>query len=344
MTWFHDALADLPDPDTAAAEHVAARAATVLRPPGALRRLDDLAVHVAGWHGTTRPEVTAPAVLVFAADHGVAAAGVSAYPAEVTAAMLAAVRAERATINALARSAGATLDVFDVGVGDPTGDIRTEPALSPDRFAAIVSTAVDAVDAVVAAGADLLVVGELGIGNTTASAALPAVLLGGDSIDWVGRGTGIDDDGLRRKCDAIDAARSRVAQVTDPVEVMREVGGAELVAMAAAVLRARHHRVPVVLDGYVATSAVLPLHVAGPGALAHCVVGHLSAEPGHRRLLDHLGLEPLLDLGMRLGEGSGAVAAIPLVRMGCAIVNEVPTFDEWFGADDTDDTGESPAS
>lgn len=331
MTWFRTALAELPGPDDTAADHVAARAASVLRPPGALQRLDALAVHVAGWRGSTRPEVAAPAILVFAADHGVAAAGVSAFPAEVTAAMLAAVRAEQATINALARATGSTLSVFDVGVGDPTGDIRTEPAMSPERFEDTVQVAVAAVDAAVDAGADLLVVGELGIGNTTTSAALPAVLLGGDVADWIGRGTGVDDQGLTRKREAIEAARARVGPSTDPIDVMREVGGAELTAMAAAVVRARHHRIPVILDGYVATSAVLPVHLAAPGSLDHCIVGHLSAEPGHRRLLDHLGLEPLLDLGMRLGEGSGAVAAIPLVRMGCAIVNEVPTFDEWFG-------------
>ena len=330
MTWFHDALTDLPARDEAAADAVADRVDRLLRPAGALRRLDDIAIHVAGWHGDTAPTITRPAVLVFAADHGVARAGVSAFPGEVTAAMLAAVRAGRATINAMARAAGATLDVFDVGVGDPTGDIRTESALSPERMDRVAATAAAAVDAVVESGGDLLVVGELGIGNTTISAALPASLLGGDVADWVGRGTGVDDDGMRRKREVVTAALRRIARVTDPIEVMREIGGAELTAMAAAVLRARRHRLPVVLDGYVATAAVLPLHQAVPGVLDHCIVGHLSAEPGHRRILDHLGLEPLLDLQMRLGEGSGAMAAVPLVRMACVCVTEVPTFDEWF--------------
>ena len=165
--------------------------------------------------------------------------------------------------------------------------------------------------------------------STTASAALPAALLGGDG--WVGRGTGIDDDGFRRKRDAVAAAVARVADVDDPIEIMREVGGAELTAMAAACARARQQRLPVVLDGYVATSAVLPLHSARPGALDHCIAGHLSAEPGHRLELDHLGKQPLLDLGMRLGEGGGALAAVPLVAMACAAVVEVATFDEWFG-------------
>ena len=324
-------LDTMPGPDETAGGSVAERAAQVLRPEGALRRLDDVAVHVARWQRSREPAVAHPAVLVFAADHGVAAAGVSAYPTEVTAAMLAAVRAGRATINAIARAVGATLEVFDVGVGDPTGDIRVEPALSAARLDRTVDVAFGAVDAAADAGADLLVLGELGIGNTTASAAIAAALLGGESSAWVGRGTGIDDEGWARKCAAVDQARERIAHVDDPIEIMREVGGAELAAIAAACARARHRRLTVVLDGYVATAAVLPLHVAVPGALDHCLVGHLSSEAGHARVLDHLGMEPLLDLDMRLGEGSGALAAVPLVRMACASVVEVPTFAEWFG-------------
>ena len=332
MTWFDDALTDLPGPDDASAEAVAARAASVLRPAGALRRLDEVAVHVAAWQGSATPKVDRPAVLVFAADHGVAGAGVSAYPADVTAAMLAAVRDGRATVNAMARAVGAHLQVHDVGVGEPTGDIRLEPAMSPERCDTIAQLAAAAVDDVVARGTDLLVVGELGIGNTTVAAALPAALLGGDVTAWVGRGTGIDDAGLLRKRTAVSAAVERIGALDDPLETMRQIGGCELVAMAAAVLRARHHRLPVVLDGYVATAAVLPLHLAVPGVLDHCLVGHASAEPGHRHILDELGVEPLLDLGLRLGEGTGALAAVPLVRIACACVTEVATFDEWFGA------------
>lgn len=304
----------------------------MLRPPEALRRLDEVAAHVAAWHGTATPSVERPAVLLFAADHGVAAAGVSAFPPDVTGAMLAAVQAEKATINALARVVGATLEAIDVGVGDPTGDIRHTAALTSTRLDAVVAAAFAAVDRVVARGADLLVLGELGIGNTTAAAALPAALLGGPVDDWVGRGTGIDAEGLDRKRAAVRQAVARVDGRDDPIDVLREVGGAELCAMAAACLRARRLRVPVVLDGYVATSAVLPLHIARPGALDHCIAGHRSAEPGHSLLLDHLGMRPLLDLEMRLGEGSGALAAVPIVRMACAAVVDVATFDEWFGA------------
>ena len=324
-------LRGLPAFDTDSADAVRDRAEQVIRPAGALQRLDDIAVHMAGWRATTRPAVGQPGVLVFAGDHGVAAAGVSNYPTDITGAMLAAVRAGQATINAFARAAGATLDVFDVGVGRPTGDIRIEPALSPERFEEIVGIAIGAVDDAAATGTDLLVLGELGIGNTTISAALPTALLGGDATRWVGRGTGVDDDGLARKQAAVTEAVERIARLTDPIEVMRQVGGSEHTAIAAACMRARHHRIPVVLDGYVATSAVLPMHVAEPTALGHCLAGHLSAEPGHRHLLAHLDLVPLLDLGMHLGEGTGALAAVPLVRMACAGVVEVPTFAEWFG-------------
>ena len=328
---FRSLLRELPAFDTDSADAVRDRSETVIRPTGALQRLDDIAVHMAGWRATTRPAVEQPGVLVFAGDHGVAVAGVSNYPTDITGAMLAAVRGGRATINAFARASGATLDVFDVGVGRPTGDIRIEPALSPERFEEIVGIAIGAVDDAAATGTDLLVLGELGIGNTTISAALPTALLGGDATRWVGRGTGVDDDGLARKQAAVTEAVERIARLTDPIEVMRQVGGSEHTAIAAACMRARHHRIPVVLDGYVATSAVLPMHVAEPTALGHCLAGHLSAEPGHRHLLAHLDLVPLLDLGMHLGEGTGALAAVPLVRMACAGVVEVPTFAEWFG-------------
>ncbi|MFW2332510.1 nicotinate-nucleotide--dimethylbenzimidazole phosphoribosyltransferase [Ilumatobacter sp.] len=323
-------LIDMPEADLASASAVRERAEQVLRPGGALQRLDDAAVHVAAWRADPRPSVDRPAVLVFAGDHGIAAAGVSKYPPDVTAAMLSAVEAGRATINAFARSIGATLDVVDVGVGVPTCDIRVEPAMSAERFDEIADTAIATVDAAAAAGADLVVLGELGIGNTTIAAALPAALIGGGAARWVGRGTGIDDDGLDRKLAAVEQAVERIAGVDDPIEIMRELGGAELTAMAVACARARRHRIPVVLDGYIAAAAVLPLHVAAPAALDHCLAGHVSAEPGHRAILEHIGKEPLLDLGMRLGEGSGAAAAVPLIRMACAGIVEVATFDEWF--------------
>ena len=329
MSRLHELLVDLPAPDESARAAVHERAANILRPSGALAWLDEIAAWVAGWQRTDRPSIDRPVGLIFAADHGVAAATkVSAYPTGVTEAMLSAYREGRSTINAFARIVGAEVTAVDVGVGQPTGDIRFEAALDPDRFEAVVATAIEAVEAL---DCDLLVLGEMGIGNTTPSAAIAAALAGGETAAWVGRGTGVDDEGLARKRAAVQESVRRIAGVTDPVEILREVGGAELVAIAAATIAARHRSIPVVLDGYVVTAAVLPLNVAVPTALDHCTVGHCSAEPGHRRLLERLDKRPLLDLDMRLGEGSGAMAAVPLIAMACAGVTEVPTFAEWFG-------------
>jgi nicotinate-nucleotide--dimethylbenzimidazole phosphoribosyltransferase len=328
MNEMRDAIATMPDGDHESAAAVNARAADILRPAGALARLDEVAAWVAEWQRTTSPAVRRPAGVIFAADHGVTAAGVSKYPVDVTAAMLAAYRAGKSTVSAFAAVAGASVEAIDVGVGRPTGDIRFEPAMSVQRFdeaAAAGRAAVDALDA------DLLVLGEMGIGNTTAAAAVAAALGGGEVAAWVGRGTGLDDAGMDRKREAVRLAVDRVAGITDPLEVLREVGGAELVAMAAAIVAARHRRLPVLIDGYVVTAAAMPLARMRRDALDHCLVGHCSSEPGHRRLLERLGKQPLLDLEMRLGEGSGAMAAVPLVAMACDGITQVPTFGEWFG-------------
>ena len=318
-------LADLPDPDRSARDRVAARAATVLRPAGAFARLDAVAAWLAGWQGTTTPRVERPHVAVFAADHGVASEGVSAYPSEVTAAMVEAIRSGAATITVLAREVGATLELFDVGVGRPTGNIRATDAMSveeSDAAAAAGAAAAESVDA------DLLAVGEVGIGNTTAAAAVAAAVLGGDAGDWVGPGTGVVGAALAHKCDVVQAALDRVGPV-GPLEALRRLGGRELAAMAGAVAAARRRRLPVVLDGFIASAAVAPLAVARPGSLDHCIAGHCSAEPGHQRVLEVLGLEPLMRLDLRLGEGSGALVAVPIIRMAAAAVVEVATFEEW---------------
>ncbi len=328
MTWIAEALLTMPPGDGAAGDSVRARAAEILRPAGALARLDDMAAWLAEWQGTANPAVHRPAALIFASDHGVATAGVSKYPIDVTAAMLAAYRAGKSTISAFAAIAGATVSAIDVGVGRPTGDIRVEPAMTAERFDEACTAGREAVESL---DADLLVLGEMGIGNTTVAAAVVAAICSGDVAQWVGRGTGVDDEGLVRKRDAVQAAVRRVAGVSDPLEVLREVGGAELVAIAAAIVAARLRRLPVLLDGYVVTASALPLHATSSLALDHCQAGHRSAEPGHRTLLERLGKVPLLDLEMRLGEGSGAMAAVPLVAMACAGVTEVPTFGEWFG-------------
>ena len=318
-------LGDLPGPDRSARDQVAARAAAVLRPAGAFARLDVVAAWLAGWQGTTDPRVDRPHVAVFAADHGVAADGVSAYPEEVTAAMAGAIRSGVATVSVLARQVGATLDLFDVGVGRPTGNIRVADAMNADEFDVAVAAGAAAAES---NDADLLVVGEIGIGNTTAAAAVAAAVLGGSAVDWVGPGTGVVGSALAHKCDVVQGALDRVGSV-GPLEALRRLGGRELAAMAGAVAAARWRRLPVVLDGFIATAAVAPLAVARPGSLDHCIAGHCSAEPGHERALETLGLDPLMRLDLRLGEGSGALVAVPIIRMAAAAVTEVATFEEW---------------
>ena len=314
--------------DEEARTAVKARVDDILRPAGAFARLDAVAVHMAAWQRTTCPKVEQPAALIFAADHGVASDGVSAYPAEVTAAMLAAFEAQSATVSALASIAGAEVRAIDVGVGRPTANLRTEAALSPERFAEAFAAGRNAVGEL---STDLLVLGEMGIGNTTAAAAVTATILGGDTATFVGRGTGVDDEGYANKVAVVVEAVARIADVADPLEILREVGGAELVAIAGALVEARVRSVPVLLDGYIASAPALVLHAIDQRLTEHMLAGHGSAEPGHRHVLDQLGLEPLIALDLRLGEASGAMAAVPLVKMACTAVTEVPTFAEWFG-------------
>ena len=319
-------LGPLPSPDLDAAAAVRERAAQVLRPLGALSRLDEIAVWLAAWQGTSTPRVDAVSCVVFAADHGVAANGVSAFPSAVTESMLRALREGVATASVMCSALGVELSVVDVGVGRPTGDIMVEPALDESGFEACWAAGVEAVTSL--GRTDLLVLGEMGIGNTTAAAAVSAALFGGDAEVWTGIGTGVDEDTLERKKAAVDAARRRV-EGESPFEILRQVGGSELVAIAGAVSAARSRSIPVVLDGFVVSSACAALEVSRPGALDHTVAGHCSAEPGHRLLLDKLGKPPLLDLAMRLGEASGALAAVPLIRLAVCCVTEVATFGEW---------------
>lgn len=328
LEWLRESLAHLPNPDTESRDTVRMRAENILRPSGALQRLDDVAVWMASWQATATPFVNRPVAIVFAADHGVASNGVSAYPTEVTAAMLKAFNSGSSTLSTFAKIAGAKVTAVDVGVGMPTEDIRYAPAMSPERFDAALSAGRDAVNE---CDADLLVLGEMGIGNTTSAAAITAALLGGDTAQWVGRGTGVDEDGLQRKKDAVAKAVARCANIGDPLEILRQLGGCELAAISGAIVAARMRRIPVIIDGYVVTAAALPLFEVTKSSLDHCWVGHCSAEPGHRKVLQHLDKPFLLDLNMRLGEGSGAMAAVPLVAMACAGITQVPTFQEWFG-------------
>ncbi|RMH42071.1 MAG: nicotinate-nucleotide--dimethylbenzimidazole phosphoribosyltransferase [Alphaproteobacteria bacterium] len=320
-----DILASLPDADADAARAAAARNAQLTKPPGALGRLEDLAIWFAGWRGTDRPRLEAPQIIVFAGNHGVTRQGVSAFPAEVTAQMVLNFEAGGAAINQLAGAFGASLDVIALDLDRPTADFTEGPAMTEDEVAEALSAGWAAVDP----GADLLVVGEMGIGNTTAAAALSMALFGGQPADWTGRGTGVDAAGLAKKTDVV--ARGLAANPEardDPLEALRRLGGRELAAMAGAILRARTERIPVILDGFICTAAAAVLEKASPGALDHAVAGHLSAEGGHRRLLDHLGKDPLLALDLRLGEGSGAALAIGVLRGALACHSGMATFAE----------------
>ena len=313
-------------PDEESAALVAGRADNVLRPRGALRRLDELAIWLAGWQRTPRPGVARPVALIFGGDHGVAEDGVSAYPSEVTEAMVRALEAGVATAAVMARRLGVTLRVVDVGVGVPTGNIRKTAALSDEAFKQALVCGRGAVST--SAPPDVLVLGEIGIGNTTCAAAVSMKLFGGEAGDWVGPGTGLDLDGLAVKTKIVDTSVRRLT-TEDPMEVLRQLGGWELAAIAGAVIEARQRSIPVLLDGFVVTSAVMPLDVAHPGFLDHCWPAHVSAEPGHRRLVEKLGREPILDLEMRLGEASGALAALPVLDLAARSVVEVATFEEW---------------
>ena len=226
--------------------------------------------------------------------------------------------------------AGAAVQAVDVGVGRPTGNLRTEAALSPERFAEAFAAGRAAVAGL---QTDLLVLGEMGIGNTTAAAAVTAALMPEvDPWTFVGRGTGIDDKVYAHKVSVVSEAVARIDGVTDPLEVLRQVGGAELVAIAAAIFEARLRSIPALLDGYITSAPALALHTIDTRLTEHVLAGHGSAEPGHRHILDRLGLEPLISLDLRLGEASGAMAAVPLVKMACAAVTEVSTFTEWLGS------------
>ena len=317
------AATNLPGGDAAAAEAAAARQDTLTKPPGSLGRLEALAVWAARWQGRPVPRIERAQILVFAGSHGVARRGVSAFPPDVTAQMVANFAAGGAAINQLARSAGAELVVVPLEVERPTEDFTQAPAMSEAEFAAAVSTGFDALDP----RADILCIGEMGIANTTAAAALSAALFGGTGADWVGRGTGVDEAGLARKAAAVDAGLACHADaLADPLRAAAALGGRELAAMLGATLAARRGWVPVLVDGFVATAAVAPLARLTEGGLAHAQAGHVSAETAHRTLLAELRLDPILDLGMRLGEGSGAAVALAVVKAALACHGGMASF------------------
>ena len=323
LSTFRDTLARAADPDAAAISAAQDRNGQLTKPPGALGRLEDLAIWYAGWRGDARPELKAPQVVVFAGNHGVCAQGVSAFPPEVTVQMVANFEHGGAAINQLSKAFGAKMDVYPLSLETPTADFTTAPAMSEAEVVDALQIGWNAVDP----DADLLVTGEMGIGNTTSAAAVAAAVIGGDAADWTGRGTGVDDDGLERKTDAVAKGLALHAP-DDPLEALRCLGGRELAAMAGAIAAARHHRIPVILDGFICSAAAAVLAKAVDGALDHTVAGHLSAEGAHQRLLTAIGKDPLLNLGLRLGEGSGAALAIGVLKGAIACHSGMATFAE----------------
>jgi nicotinate-nucleotide--dimethylbenzimidazole phosphoribosyltransferase len=316
-------LTHLPGPDLEAGTAAAQRERQLTKPPGSLGRLEDLSAWLATWQGRHPPRVDHPRTVVFAANHGVAARGVSAYPAEVTAQMVQNFIDGGAAVNQLCRLFDTDLRVYELNLEAPTADIVEAPAMSEEECARAIAYGMMAVEP----GIDVLAVGEMGIGNTTVAAALCLALFGGVAEDWVGPGTGVAGAALAHKREVVAASVARHAEPgIDPFEVLRRLGGLEIAAMAGAILAARMGRVPVVLDGFVSGAAAGILHAADPHGLDHCIPGHVSAEPGHRRLLDRLGKPPLLDLGMRLGEASGATLAFALLKAAAACHDGMATF------------------
>ena len=317
-------LAALPTASATARAAADAREATLTKPAGALGRLEELAAWMATWQDRHPPSLRRPRVAVFAGNHGVAARGVSAYPPEVTAEMVRNFVAGGGAVNQICRSVDADLRVYELALEIPTADFTTGPAMAEDDCARAMAYGMMAVEQ----GIDLIALGEMGIGNTTAAAALCLALFGGTADDWTGPGTGVAGARRAAKRDIVAAGAALHAGAGDGLETLRRLGGFEFAALAGAVIAARVARVPVLLDGLAATAAAAALHAIDPGLLDHCQVAHLSAEPAHARLCAALGKRPLLDLGMRLGEASGAALAIGVVRAAVACHGEMATFAE----------------
>ena len=322
---FEIALANLRDADNEAASDARIRQGELTKPAGSLGRLEELAIFFAGWQGRARPQIARARAAIFAGNHGVTVHGVSAFPPSVTTQMVANFAAGGAAINALSGAAGLELTVVALDLDRPTADFTGDAAMSEaecldalNRGAAVVDTDLD-----------LIVLGEMGIGNSTAAAALCARSFGGGATDWAGPGTGIDGHGVARKAAVIDRAIAFHADAPRTAfETLRRVGGREIAAIAGAILRARQLGIPVLLDGFICTSAIAPLAADNPAIADHCLAGHCSAEPGHKRLLGRLDLDPLLTLDMRLGEGSGAAVATNIVRSALAAHDKMATFAE----------------
>ena len=310
--------------DADAADAARARQDSLTKPPGSLGRLEELAVFMAGWQGRARPSIERAQAVVFAGNHGIVAQGVNPFPAEVTALMVANFRAGGAAINQLCRVAGADLSVVPLDLDRPTADFTRGPAMTGDDLRAATEAGAASVDPT----AQILILGEMGIGNSTVAAALAAACFGGGADAWVGPGTGAHGAMLDAKRRAVDAGLARHAAARSTDAILTAFGGREQAAICGAVRRARALRIPVILDGFICTAAAAVLTRDDADALAHCLIGHESAEPGHRRLVAALGMNPVLSLDMRLGEGSGAAVALTVLRAALACHDGMATFAE----------------
>lgn len=317
-------LTAVPDGDEAAVAAVRARDAELTKPAGSLGRLEELVEFLARWQHRSVPRLENPMVTIFAGNHGVAEHGVSAFPPEVTAEMVANFTNGGAAISQICGLHEINLRVFELALELPTGDITREAALDDQMCAATIAYGMEAV----AGKPDLMGLGEMGIGNTTVAAAIFAALYGGTGADWAGRGTGVDDAGLARKISAVDSALAFHEDSLDhPIAILARLGGREVAAMLGAIISARHQKVPVVIDGYVATAAAAIAHAVNPASIDHCLFAHVAAEGAHARVLELIGKEPLLDLGMRLGEGTGAALGVVLAKTALHLHANMATFD-----------------
>jgi nicotinate-nucleotide--dimethylbenzimidazole phosphoribosyltransferase len=320
---FREEITNLTAIHQPSADAASTRDATLTKPAGSLGKLESLAVWLSGWQQKHPPSCDHPQIVIFAGNHGICNLGISAFPQEVTAQMVANFEHGGAAINQLALAFGAQFSVTPLDLETPTADFTLAPAMSEAECVYALKAGWNSVDE----KTDILVVGEMGIGNTTVAAALSAALIGGRGVDWAGPGTGVSAEGVRTKAKVIDAGLAKHNTILDdPLLILRYLGGREIAAMAGAILSARQKHIPVLLDGFVATAAATVLYKANEKALDHCIAGHASAEPGHQKLLQAIGKEPLLSLGMRLGEGSGAALALGIVKGAVATHNGMASF------------------
>ena len=310
--------------DTKAAAAARSRQDELTKPPGSLGRLEELAIFMAGWQGRDRPRIERAQALVFAGNHGVTAQGVNPFPVEVTAQMVTNFENGGAAINQLCRLAGADLSVIALDLDRPTADFTRAMAMETADLVASIQTGKNAVDP----DADVIILGEMGIGNSTVAAALAAATFGGSAEDWVGPGTGADDTIMANKIRAVTAGLKRHKGAATAASILGSYGGREQAAICGAVIRARELGIPVILDGFICSAAAGVLLVNDPNALDHCLIGHQSAEPGHRRLIAVMKKDPVVTLDMRLGEGSGAAVALLILRAALECHNGMATFAE----------------